>query len=99
MPVAVLASALHCNSSKQLQHTPLQELRILEMLPFDRRVVQFFGSCTQDGKILLVLEFMQVTFSCCKQLNFFWPKFAFAVKWIAIKCTHLLHVLMLHALW
>ena len=40
---------------------PLQELKILEMLPFDRRVVQLYGSCTQGSNIQLVLEFMQVT--------------------------------------
>lgn len=38
----------------------LQELSILERLPFDRRVVQLYGSCTQEGNVLLVLEFMQV---------------------------------------
>ena len=38
----------------------LQELSILEMLPYDRRVVQLYGSCTQEGNILLVLEFMEV---------------------------------------
>lgn len=40
---------------------PLQELKILEMLPFDRRVVQLYGSCTKGDNIQLVLEFMQVT--------------------------------------
>ena len=44
----------------------LQELRILEMLPFDQRIVQLYGSCTKDGNILLVLELMQVTFCWCK---------------------------------
>lgn len=38
----------------------LQELSILERLPFDRRVVQLYGSCTQEGNVLLVLEFVQV---------------------------------------
>ena len=38
----------------------MQELSILERLPFDPRVVQLYGSCTQDGNVLLVLEFMQV---------------------------------------
>ena len=38
----------------------MQELKILEMLPYDRRIVQYYGSCNQDGNILLVLEFMQV---------------------------------------
>ena len=45
---------------------PLQELRILEMLPFDRRIVQFYGSCTKGSNILLVLELMQVTASTRK---------------------------------
>ena len=38
------------------------------MLPFDRRVVQLYGSCTQHGNILLVLEFMKVTLSPCNYL-------------------------------
>ena len=46
----------------------LQELSILETLPFDRRVVQLYGSCTQGTNIQLVLEYMQVTISQCKYL-------------------------------
>ena len=38
----------------------LQELRILETLPFSKNVVQFHGSYIQDDNILLVLEFMKV---------------------------------------
>ena len=43
----------------------MQELKILETLPFDKNVVQFHGSCAQDGNILLVLEYMQVTINPC----------------------------------
>ncbi len=39
---------------------PLQELHVLETLPFDDNIVQFHGSYTQHGNILLVLEYMQV---------------------------------------
>ena len=39
---------------------PLQELRILETLPFSKNVVQFHGSYTENDNILLVLEFMRV---------------------------------------
>jgi serine/threonine protein kinase len=39
----------------------LQELQILESLPFDKHVVEFHGSYTQDDNIYMVLEFMQVT--------------------------------------
>ena len=46
-----------------------QELRILEKIPFDRRVVQLYGSCSLDGHTLLVMEFMEVTYlsdrQCC----------------------------------
>ena len=44
----------------------LQELKILEMLPFDRRIVQLYGSCTHDNNILLVLELMEVIMRQCK---------------------------------
>jgi len=40
----------------------LQELQILESLPFDKHVVEFHGSYTQDDNIYMVLEFMQVTY-------------------------------------
>ena len=33
---------------------------MLETLPFDDNIVQFHGSYTQHGDILLVLEYMQV---------------------------------------
>jgi len=33
---------------------------VLETLPFDDNIVQFHGSYTQHGNILLVLEYMQV---------------------------------------
>lgn len=39
----------------------LQELQILESLPFDKHVVEFHGSYSQDDNIYMVLEFMQVT--------------------------------------
>lgn len=34
---------------------------MLETIPFDDNIVQFYGSYTQHGNILLVLEYMQVT--------------------------------------
>ena len=55
---SVCCSALRRTSvTSELQ---LQELRILKMIPFDRRVVQFLGSCSLEGNILLVMEFMEV---------------------------------------
>ena len=57
-PFVALLCAAHLSTS-QLQ---LQELRILEMIPFNKRVVQFLGSCSLDGNILLVMEFMEVTY-------------------------------------
>lgn len=32
-----------------------------KVLSFDKNLVQFYGSCEQDGKVLLVLEYMEVT--------------------------------------
>lgn len=31
-----------------------------KVLSFDKNLVQFYGSCEQDGKVLLVLEYMEV---------------------------------------
>ena len=67
------------------------------MLPFDRRVVQLYGSCTQDGNILLVLELMQVTDDCCKCPLF--GQLVLLQMCVVIKCIYLRHVLMLHASW
>ena len=67
-----VAHLLHCSVRRckalklHVIGLPLQELKILEMLPFDRRVVQLYGSCTKGSNILLVLELMQVTVSRCK---------------------------------
>ena len=33
---------------------------MLQGLSYDSNVVQFYGSCVKDGKILLVLEYMEV---------------------------------------
>ena len=38
----------------------LQELQMWKVLSFDKNLVQFYGSCEQDGKVLLVLEYMEV---------------------------------------
>ena len=54
MPIALLCRML-------VSLVPLQELRILEMIPFDNRVVKLYGSCTLDNNIVLVLEFMEVS--------------------------------------
>lgn len=37
-----------------------QEVSVLKGLSYDTNVVQFYGSCVKDGKILLVLEYMEV---------------------------------------
>ena len=37
-----------------------QEADMLQGLSYDTNVVQFYGSCVKDGKILLVLEYMEV---------------------------------------
>lgn len=70
---------------------PLQEQKILEMLPFDRRVVQLYGSCTKGDNIQLVLEFMQVTTHQCK-----YPLFA-CVPLRGHQLSKLLLLSMLHA--
>lgn len=36
-----------------------QEVSVLKGLSYDTNVVQFYGSCVKDGKILLVLEYME----------------------------------------
>ena len=51
--------ALLCRMLASL--VPLQELRILEMIPFDNTVVKLYSSCTLDNNIVLVLEFMEVS--------------------------------------
>ena len=38
-----------------------QEVTMLRGLSYDTNVVQFYGSCIKDGKILLVLEYMEVS--------------------------------------
>lgn len=38
-----------------------QEVTMLRGLSYDTNVVQFYGSCVKDGKILLVLEYMEVS--------------------------------------
>ena len=38
----------------------VQELQMWKVLSFDKNLVQFYGSCEQDGKVLLVLEYMEV---------------------------------------
>ncbi|KAL3150425.1 hypothetical protein ABBQ32_000261 [Trebouxia sp. C0010 RCD-2024] len=48
----------HLTARQALQDIA-KELSILEMLPFDNGVVQLYGSCSLDGNILLVLEFME----------------------------------------
>lgn len=40
----------------------VQELQMWKVLSFDKNLVQFYGSCEQDGKVLLVLEYMEVGF-------------------------------------
>lgn len=42
-------------------HLFVQELKMWKVLSFDKNLVQFYGSCEQDGKVLLVLEYMEVT--------------------------------------
>ena len=68
---------------------PLQELDILQILPFDRRVVQLYGSCTQGTNIQLVLEYMQVTLVCASTLGL--PK-------CRCQLSELFHLSMLYAL-
>ena len=41
----------------------VQELQMWKVLSFDKNLVQFYGSCEQDGKVLLVLEYMEVKHS------------------------------------
>ncbi|DBA88396.1 TPA: hypothetical protein ACH3X2_004890 [Trebouxia sp. C0005] len=36
-----------------------RELQMWKVLSFDKNLVQFYGSCEQDGKVLLVLEYME----------------------------------------
>ncbi|KAL3150423.1 hypothetical protein ABBQ32_000259 [Trebouxia sp. C0010 RCD-2024] len=36
-----------------------KELRMRQMVPFDNRIVQLYGSCSLDGNIFMVLEFME----------------------------------------
>ena len=65
------------------------------MLPFDRRIVQLYGSCTKDSNILLVLELMQVTFGWCN-CPIAYPSPASA----AVYCHFMneyVHMSMLHA--
>ena len=38
-----------------------QEVTMLRGLSYDINVVQFYGSCVKDGKVLLVLEYMEVS--------------------------------------
>ena len=38
-----------------------QEVTMLRGLSYDSNVVQFYGSCVKDGKILLVLEYMEAS--------------------------------------
>ena len=66
--ICTTSAALLCFSLEGPQaalHLPLQELKILEVLPLDRRVVQLYGHCTKGDNILLVLELMQVNVSWC----------------------------------
>ncbi|DBB12705.1 TPA: hypothetical protein ACH3X3_005482 [Trebouxia sp. C0006] len=46
-------------TSHQALRIMQKELQILESLPFDKHVVEFHGSYTQDDNIYMVLEFMQ----------------------------------------
>lgn len=46
-------------TSHQALQVMQKELQILELLPFDKHVVEFHGSYTQDDNIYMVLEFMQ----------------------------------------
>ncbi|KAL3150426.1 hypothetical protein ABBQ32_000262 [Trebouxia sp. C0010 RCD-2024] len=46
-------------TAQEALRTIAKELTILEMIPFDKRVVQFYGSCNLNGKISLVLELME----------------------------------------
>ncbi|KAL3138988.1 hypothetical protein ABBQ32_005793 [Trebouxia sp. C0010 RCD-2024] len=48
----------HLTAQQALQAIA-KELTILEMIPFDKRIVRLYGSCSLDSNILLVLEFME----------------------------------------
>lgn len=41
-----------------------------KVLSFDKNLVQFYGSCEQDGKVLLVLEYMEVKHCPAALLHF-----------------------------
>lgn len=49
-----------CVCASQKYSLSVQELQMWKVLSFDKNLVQFYGSCEQDGKVLLVLEYMEV---------------------------------------
>lgn len=40
----------------------VQEIELLRSLSFDGNIVQFYGACLQGDKIMMVLEYMGVSY-------------------------------------
>ena len=73
-----------------------QEIEILKSLSFDRSIVQFYGTCPRQGKTMLVLEHMEVSFVFKAKSVRFAPDFSALLSNMLTAADHLGHTHCMH---